>query len=71
MILCGAVLTAGCTAASLANQSGFSRFVGFDDFSNFTRSQNESGERVFLSPEIEAAIDWNELIGDSEILVRV
>jgi hypothetical protein len=62
IVLCGAVLMVGCTTASLANHSGFSRFVGFDDFSNFTRSQNESGQQVLLSPEIAAAIDWNELI---------
>ena len=43
-------------------KSGFSHFVGIEDFSKFTRSQNTNGESVLLSSEITSPISWNELI---------
>ncbi len=45
-----------------AGGDGFSRFIGLDDFSNFARSTNETGETVLLSPVIHSPIDWNELV---------
>jgi hypothetical protein len=53
---------AGCRTAPLSTTTGFSHFVGLGDFSTFTRSQNERGELVLLSPEIKSGIPWNELI---------
>lgn len=51
---CGVVITPADTA--------FSHFVGLEDFSQFSRSQNTNGETVLLSPKIPAGISWNELI---------
>jgi len=57
-----AVIFGGCKSVPVVNPGGFSRFVGLEQFSQFTRSQNENGETVLLSPEIKAQIPWNELI---------
>jgi hypothetical protein len=61
-LLLALVLFSGCRTAPLSATTGFSRFVGIDNFSAFTRSQNERGETVLLSPEIKSGIPWNELI---------
>ena len=45
-----------------AEPSGFSRFVGLEDFSKFTRTQSSNGAVVLLSQNIESKIPWNELI---------
>ncbi len=51
-----------CRTPAPSAKTGFSHFAGFDDFSTFTRSQNERGETILLSPEIKSGIPWNELI---------
>jgi hypothetical protein len=56
------VILCGCKSIVVMNQNGFSNFVGLQDFSKFTQSHNANGETILLSPEIESAIDWNELI---------
>jgi hypothetical protein len=56
------ILFSGCRTAPLSTTTGFSHFVGLDNFSAFTRSQNERGETILLSPEIKSGIPWNELI---------
>ena len=56
------VVLFGCRTAPLSATTGFYHFVGLDNFSAFTRSQNEHGETVLLSPEIKSGIPWNELI---------
>lgn len=61
-LLLAAVIFSGCKSVPVANDHGFSHFVGLDNFSNFTQSQNADGETVLLSPIIPSAIDWNELI---------
>jgi hypothetical protein len=45
----------------LADTRG-TQFLGFDDFSKFSRSQNEPGELVLLSPEIPLQLKVNEII---------
>jgi hypothetical protein len=55
-------LLSGCRTAPLSTTTGFSHFVGLDNFSTFTHSQNERGETILLSPEIKSQIPWNELI---------
>jgi len=55
-------LFSGCRTAPISTTTPFSHFVGLDNFSAFTRSQNERGETVLLSPEIKSGIPWNELI---------
>jgi hypothetical protein len=55
-------LFSGCRTAPTSVKSEFSHFVGLDDFSSFTRTQNERGETVLLSPKINSEIPWNELI---------
>jgi hypothetical protein len=55
-------LFSGCRTPKISTTTGFSHFVGLDNFSAFTRSQNERGETVLLSPEIKSGIPWNELI---------
>jgi len=52
----------GCRTAPLSTTTGFSHFVGVDNFSAFSHSKNERGELVLLSPEIKSGIPWNELI---------
>jgi hypothetical protein len=61
-LLLPAALFLGCRTPALSVKTGFSHFAGFDDFSTFTRSQNERGETILLSPEIKSGIPWNELI---------
>ena len=60
--LLAAVFLCGCQTASTSRQSQFSRFVGVENFSKFSRAQNEKGETVLLSPKIKSHIPWNELI---------
>ena len=62
VFLLPAALFSGCGTISIPVKTEFSHFVGIDDFSGFTRSQNERGETVLLSPEIKAGIAWNQLI---------
>jgi hypothetical protein len=57
-----AALFSGCQTTSTPVKTRFSHFVGVDDFSGFTRSQNERGETILISPEIKAGIFWNQLI---------
>jgi hypothetical protein len=57
-----ALLLSGCRTAPLPVATGFSHFVGLDDFAGFTRSRNAAGETVLLSPQIASGIPWNELI---------
>ncbi|HWY30775.1 MAG TPA: hypothetical protein VNX46_08485, partial [Candidatus Acidoferrum sp.] len=62
VVLLAAILLSGCKTPSHLNESGFSRFIGLDDFSSFARSQDDQGDAVLLSPEIESSIDFNQLI---------
>jgi peptidase C39-like protein len=62
MLLLAAVILCGCKTVFVPIKSNFSRFTGMDNFSTFTRWQNEYGATVLLSPEIKSAIPWNELI---------
>jgi len=62
LVLLTAIFLSGCKTPSHLNESGFSRFIGLDDFSSFARSQDEQGYAVLLSPEIASAIDFNQLI---------
>ena len=55
-------LLSGCRTARYSARTEFSRFVGAENFSSFTRTQNERGETVLLSPEIKSGIPWNEMI---------
>ena len=61
-LLLPAALLLGCRTVPTSVKTDFSRFVGIDDFSTFSRSQNERGETVLLSPEIKPGIPWNEFI---------
>ena len=45
-----------------AGRDSFNRFIGLDDFSSFTRTTNETGQTVLLSPVIQSPIDWDELV---------
>ena len=60
--LVAAVVLLSCRFVRAEGDAGFSNFVGLNDFSGFTRSQNADGQKVLLSPEIKAHIPWNELI---------
>jgi hypothetical protein len=61
-VLLSVALFSGCRTAPAPTKTGFSQFVGIDNFSTFTRSRNEHGETVLLSPEIKPGFYWNELI---------
>src|SRR6266404_5755236 len=43
-------------------RSNFSSFTALNNFTSFTRRQNENGGTVLLSPAIESHIMWNQLI---------
>ncbi|HEY4417595.1 MAG TPA: C39 family peptidase [Verrucomicrobiae bacterium] len=61
-----AALIGAGNGLALAAGNSPSQFIGLDDFSNFTRSQSTNAtagvETVLLSPVIQSALDWNELI---------
>jgi hypothetical protein len=62
VLLLQAAILSGCKTVPTSTDTRFSHFVGMDDFSGFTRSQNGRGETVLLSPDIKSGIPWNELI---------
>jgi len=62
LLLLTAVILAGCKSVPTSTGNGFSHFVGLNQFSEFSRTQNEFGDTVLLSPEIKSGISWNELI---------
>jgi len=62
VLLLPAAILCGCKTFPTSTDTRFSHFVGMDDFSGFTRSQNDGGDVVLLSPEIKSEISWNELI---------
>jgi len=61
-LLLSAAIFCGCKSFSVGHKSQFSRFAGFEHFSNFACTTNENGERVLLSPVIPAHIEWNQSI---------
>jgi hypothetical protein len=62
LLFAAALVWSGCKSVPVSSQNGFSRFTGLDNFSSFTRSQNENGNLVLTSPEIKSEIPWNQLI---------
>jgi hypothetical protein len=60
-LLAAAVLL-DCRSVAMDSNDGFSDFVGLQDVSRFTRSQNADGQAILLSPDIKSRIPWNELI---------
>jgi hypothetical protein len=48
--------------ALAADPNGFSQFIGLTNFDNFTHSQNDRGDAVWLSPEMKTETNWNELV---------
>jgi hypothetical protein len=62
LVLPAALLLSGCQSMQVSNAGPFSHFIGLDDFSNFVRSHDESGQIVLLSPVINSQIPWNQLV---------
>ncbi|MEI9865482.1 MAG: C39 family peptidase [Limisphaerales bacterium] len=62
VLLLAVAILSGCKTAPAPAKDNFSRFVGMEKFSNFTRSRDEIGETVLLSPKIGSPISWNNLI---------
>lgn len=56
------VVLTGCKTAPGLSHSHYSRFMVVTNFTDFTATQNPGGEITLLSPEIQAPIDWNQLI---------
>jgi hypothetical protein len=54
------LLILSCVPGAAADFRG-AQFIGFERFENFERTQHE-GELVLVSPKIETAIRWDELI---------
>lgn len=52
-------LAVASTAIAVDN---YSRFVGLGDFSTFSKTQNEKGATVLLSPVLASPIEWNQLV---------
>jgi hypothetical protein len=59
-----ALAAASCLAVASTAIAGdsYSRFVGLNDFSTFSKTQKDKGELVLLSPVIASPIDWNQLV---------
>jgi hypothetical protein len=62
LILLPVAMLCGCRTVLPPVGTGFAHFDGWDNFSEFDRAQNEHGETVLLSPEIQCASPWNQLI---------
>jgi len=56
------LILSGCKSLMSAYDSPYSRFVGLDDFSRFTRLPSTEGQTVLLSPPIQAGISWDQLV---------
>src|SRR5438105_15185525 len=52
----------GCHSVSYNTEDSFSYFTVLKNFSTFTRSQNEKGDTVFLSPVVKSRFQWNQLV---------
>lgn len=63
LLLLAAVFFSGCKSMVVFSNAGpFSHFIGLDHFSKFVRVREANGDRVWLSPEINAQIPWDQLI---------
>jgi hypothetical protein len=63
-VLAAALLTSSCaTSAGTEPKDARCAFMGFTNFSSFTKSAGVSNnETIFLSPVIVAPIEWDELV---------
>lgn len=57
-----AVILCGCKSVTASADSPYSRFVGLEDFSRFTRLPSADGQTVLLSPPIKAGISWDQMV---------
>ena len=55
-------LWSGCASMRVSTHSGFSRFMGVDNFTNFAHGCDEKGDIVLLSPDLAGGFRWNQLI---------
>jgi hypothetical protein len=62
VLFLAAIALTGCKTVVSPTNDGFSHFVGLEKFSNFSRSTNENGATLMLSPKINQRMPWNELI---------
>ena len=62
MLLILMALAMGSALDAAEDPNGFSHFIGLTNFAAFTHSQNERGNPVWLSPELQMASNWNELV---------
>jgi hypothetical protein len=56
------LLLSGCKSPLVSGRNQFSHFTKIVDFSQFTRTQNDAGATVLLSPPIQSPIPWNQVI---------
>ena len=61
-LLVVAWLGAGCRTASGPAGNQFSSFIGVDDFATINEAQHDGGDVVWLSPELDSDILWNQLV---------
>lgn len=61
-LLLAALLFCGCKSLVVPHTGPFSHFIGLDDFSNFVPAHETDGDRVWLSPAINANMPWNQLV---------
>ena len=61
-LLAAAFALTGCKNLPASNHRRYSHFTGLEDFSNFARTQNRSGETILLSPEIKSSGEWDQLV---------
>lgn len=62
VFLSAVLLAAGCKTTPVASPGAYSRFVGLEDFTSFTRGRDTDGNIVLLSPVIPSPINWDQLI---------
>jgi len=63
LVLLAALLGgAGCKSLVSSNDHQFSRFIGVDDFSVLDGARNDGGDLVWLTPEIDPQVSWDQLI---------
>lgn len=62
LLFAAALLLSGCKSLVVSNAGPFSHFIGLDHFSDFVRVHEDNDGQVWLSPEINSEIPWNELV---------
>jgi hypothetical protein len=61
-LLLATLLFSGCQSVTVSSHRQYSRFIGLEDFAAIAKARHDSGEIVWLSPEINPGMTWNQLV---------